>query len=901
MHNALRVLIRDFRRILRVPKVWAIVVGLLIMPSLYAWVNIIAFWDPYSNTGNLKVAVVNLDRGGSSPATGELNVGDQVVAQLRDNHQLGWQFLDEGEAMTAVRSGSSYAAIVIPADFSSDVLSLTTGQFVRPELEYYVNQKVNAISPKITDVGASTLDTQINSAFVSAVAKTVAEDLQKAGVDTGTRAAAAQNSTLSALDDAISNVQSARTGVNDIEASLASAQSALRDTRAALLEVDRTIAGVQSAVAQTQDLAAEAQQELTTFTDSMTNAFVSGAVLLSDASSKLNGTIANVTTGAQQANVAVGSAVTDVTAVVDANARSLERLQALVAELDTAAPTPTAPVTPTAPATPTPTPPVTPTATPTPPAVPVDPALAEARAAIETAIARLQQQNTANQALLSQLQGLNTDVAGVITAIQANGAAINTAVADSAASASSVRSVLMGTIPEINRSMSALSASAGAFSSALGSQKVLVAEAVELLTALEGQLRATVTALEALDSNLEGAQQDLQVMRTDVMALSSADIWNRVRALTDLNPEQIAEFMTSPVKVNQHTLYPVPTYGSGMAPLFTNLSLWIGAFMLIVLIRQEVDTEGVGGLTVRQAYLGRFMLLAMLNMIQALIVSIGVVIIGVQTMSALAFVATSVFIGLVYLSIIYALALSFGYIGKGMALLLVIMQIPGASGIYPIQMMPGFFQALFPLFPFTYGINAMREVIGGFYDAYYLRAIGVLLLFAALSFILGIFLRQRLGNFARLFNRELSDTGLFVPEDVQILGSRRRLTQIVQALTDRDKFWEQTARRADWYDAHSKTFVRVTLLIGLLATVLLLGFGWTFPDAKTTVLGLWGVLLMLVMGALVTFEYLQHNIVIAAEVGEMPDPELQKALKREEAATHSDALLDEISGGVKHK
>lgn len=890
MHNALRVFVRDFRRILRVPKVWAIVIGLLIMPSLYAWVNIIAFWDPYSNTKNLKVAIVNQDRGASSPMTGELNVGNQVVDQLKENHDLGWQFVDEDEAMKAVRSGSSYAAIVIPPDFSSNLLSITTDHFIRPELNYYVNEKANAISPKITDVGASTLDTMINSTFVSTVSKTVAEDLQKAGVDTGTNLVSARNNTLTSLDEAIANVQTARRGVSDIKASLATAESALVDTRDALRRVDGTIGAMQSSIAQTQALVAETQQELARFTDSMTTAFVTGSAQLSDASSKLNGQIASVTAGAQQANVAVGSAVTDVTAVVDANGRALQRLRTLQETLDRAPP-------------PTPTPPADPAdpAAPTPPADPADPALAESRAAIASAIANLQQRNEADQQLLSQLQALNTDVAGVITAIQANADAINAAVRDSSNSASSIRNVLMGTIPEVNRAMSALSASAGAFSSALGAQKVLVGQAVELLNGLEVQLKDTATALTALDGNLADTQHDLEVMRTDVMALSAADIWNKVSPLTDLNPDQIGQFMSSPVTVNQHTLFPVANYGSGMAPLFTNLSLWIGAFMLVVLLRQEVDTEGVEGLTVRQAYLGRFLLLAVLNMVQALLVSIGDVVIGVQMTSAVVFVATAVFIGLVYLSIIYALALSFGYIGKGVAILLVIMQIPGASGIYPIEMMPGFFRALFPFFPFTYGINAMREIIGGFYDAYYWRAIGMLLLFAALAFILGIFSRQRLGNFARLFNRELSDTGLFVSEDVQILGSRRRLTQIVQALTDRDKFWEQTARHADWFDAHGRTVVRITLLVGVLVTVMLLGFAWIFPAAKATILGLWGVLCLLVMGSLVTLEYLKHNIVFAAEVGDMPVSELEKALKREEAATHSDAVLDEIREPVKHK
>src|SRR5690606_13667742 len=217
--------------------------------------------------------------------------------------------------------------------------------------------------------------------------------------------------------------------------------------------------------------------------------------------------------------------------------------------------------------------------------------------------------------------------------------------------------------------------------------------------------------------------------------------------------------------------------------------------------------------------------------------------------------------GLVYVSIIYALAMSLGYVGKGVAILLVIMQIPGASGIYPIEMMPGFFRSLFPFFPFTYGIDAMRETIGGFYDGYYWRYVAVLGLYAVLAFVLGVFLRLRLGNFSRLFNVKLAATRLFVSEDVQIFGSRRRLSQIVQALSDRQRFREKTARRAGWCMRRHLTVSRLAVLIGVGVSVVLLGAAWFVPDAKATVLGLGGGVCLLVIGTVVTIEYVRQNIV----------------------------------------
>ncbi|MFV0320557.1 MAG: YhgE/Pip family protein [Microbacterium sp.] len=858
MRNILHVFTRDALRILKAPMTWAIVLGIIILPSLYAWVNIIAFWDPYGNTQKVKVAVVNLDEGATSSVTGPLNVGDQVIDQLKDNHQLDWQFLGHDAAMTAVESGASYAAIVIPHDFSKDLLSVVTGTFVAPELEYYVNEKANAIAPKITGVGASTLDTQVNSTFVSMVAKTVAQTLEKAGITLGDQLLGVQDTTTSTLAEAAAKVEASRAGLADVETSLTDVRGAVRDTRGALQAAGSAIGGVQSEVRDAQALVAQAQQQLLDFTDSVTQAYVSGSALLVQAVSKLDATVGTATAAAQRTNAEIGSAVKDVSAVVDANGRMLAQLQEILNDLDGDDP---------------------------------------ARDPLAAAIDRLQQRNAADEQLLNDLTALNSEISGVIASIQSSADALEAAVDATVASMSTIGKTLTDTLPEINRAISAMSATAGAFATSLDIQRQLVGEAADLLGDVDHQLGDTDDALTALGSNLDAVTQGLQQLSVDSAAISSADVWNKVAALTSLNPEQIAEFMAAPVEVKTNVIYPVPTYGSAMAPLFTNLTLWIGSFMLVVLLRQEPDTEGVPTLTVRQGYLGRFLLLSVLGFLQALLVSIGNMVIGVHMVNPVAFAVTAVFAGWVFLSIIYALAVCFGYVGKGIAILLVVIQIPGASGIYPIQMMPQFFQDLFPFFPFTYSIDAMRETIGGFYDGYYWRSLAALLVFAALAFLLGIFFRQRLGNFSRLFNRKLADTGLFVSEDVQVLGSRRRLTQLAQALVSMDEFRAQTAHRADWLRRSHFTVVSVTLVGALAITVLLGILAALFPTEKATILGAWGVLCLVVIAILVTLEYVKQNIGFAKKLESMPVPELREWLAAEEEASHSSVAIDRLKVG----
>lgn len=846
MHNAWSVFRRDIGRLARVSKAWIIIVGVIVTPSLYAWFNIVAFWDPYSNTQHVSVAIVNQDEGASSDLTGDIDVGGELVDQLTENDQLGWEFLDEDEAMDAVRSGRSYAAIIIPPDFSRDFISITSGEFQRPELTYFVNEKANAIAPKITDVGASTLDNQINSTFVSVVSQAVTEQLKDAGADVEDRLGDARDSSVIALDDAVAKVGAARGRITEVQSGLDDARSRLEQASGTLSSVDKTLGDVQDVIAQAQFIAAEAQQELLTVTDKVTSAYVSGATLIADASSKMNASIATVSSGLQQANVAVGTAIDDLSAVVEAGATALDQLRAVLDQTDPDS---------------------------------------DAAQALRDAIDALEQRNAGDQEVLEQLAALNGDVTNTIGSLQNVADQVDSATDRAATSASAVRDALMNSVPELNRALSALSASADGFSSALGAQRAQVTQAQNLLSDLDTQLASTSDALTALDDNLAAAESGLSGVRTDVLALGAADVWNRLSTISGLDAEQIARFMASPVEVDEHVLFPTEAYGSAMAALFTNLSLWIGAFVLMVIMRLEVDTEGVEGVSVRQAYLGRWMLFAAIAVFQAVLVSVGNLVIGVQTANPFAFVGTSVLIGLAYLSIIYALSVSFGIVGKGLCILLVIFQIPGASGLYPIEMMPDFFRGLYPFLPFTYGIDALRETISGFYDGAYWRSMGVLAIFVVLAFALGLFLRRRLGNFALLFNNRLAESRLLVSESVQISGPRRT-SEVIHALTDGDGYRAEVAGRARRFTERYPTRLRLTLIVGVAVMAVIGIAAWLLPDAKATMLGLWALWCLILIAVLVTFEYLRQSIQQAAEVGGMPDAELRQA------------LIDEASGGA---
>ena len=145
-----------------------IVLGLIILPSLYAWFNIKANWDPYGATAGIKVAVVNEDEG-TILLGKELNIGNEVVEELRHSNKLGWVFTNAKGADYGIRSGMYYAMITIPKQFSSDLKTATGPNPIRPTLEYVINEKSNAIAPKITASGANTLKATISENIITAV------------------------------------------------------------------------------------------------------------------------------------------------------------------------------------------------------------------------------------------------------------------------------------------------------------------------------------------------------------------------------------------------------------------------------------------------------------------------------------------------------------------------------------------------------------------------------------------------------------------------------------------------------------------------------------------------------------------------------------------------------------
>ncbi|KFF30777.1 YhgE/Pip family protein [Bifidobacterium bombi] len=331
--------------------------------------------------------------------------------------------------------------------------------------------------------------------------------------------------------------------------------------------------------------------------------------------------------------------------------------------------------------------------------------------------ADLKQRNGDLKQSISDLQKLNSDIGESVNTSASWANQLNDATQGSLARSGAARKdVISGSLPKLNQGLQTLSSSSNALSQGLDNQGKMVQQAKTTLDQLDQTAAATRQSFSSTDAYLAGLEGRLDSLITDVSAVGSSNVLSQYFGKNGkLDVSKVADFMLSPTVLDTKVVYPVATYGSGTAPLFINLSLWVGAFMLMVIVKLEVDDEGIDNPTPGERYWGRWLLLAPLAAIQGLITTVGALLIGVQTASAPLFILTAVITSLIYLSIMYALSTTFMHVGKALCVVLVILQIPGSSGLYPIEMMPSFFRNLYPFFPFTYSINALRETIGGFY------------------------------------------------------------------------------------------------------------------------------------------------------------------------------------------
>lgn len=849
--KAFQIFKRDILRLLKNPVALVITIGVCVIPSLYAWYNIVANWDPYGNTANIKVAVANNDQGTSNEYVGELNAGDETVSKLKENDQLGWVFTDADAAVEGVKSGEYYAAIIIPDDFSTNLTSMLTGTFTQPQLEYYCNEKKNAIAPKVTDTGAQTVEEQINETFVATVSETLVEKIQNAAGDLDAQGAETQGGILE-------NVQRSNQALQDVRDALAGMQKTIETSKEAGAKADETLSALSgqipslvNALDKGDALLASARTSSRNFASSLNTTLSHGLTQMGKASSNANVAVGKLSGAISAAGGKVDGALADVQMVINDVNRIIIDIREITG---------------------------------------IDSGLV--LSALEEQLAEL-------QTLKDALQDQSTDIQNSAGAIAGAVSSLDSATQQGISAMEGVQQDMASTVlPQLSQGMDSFSEVSGDLTGVVASLEPTIAQARGVLSQLTTTLDQASSTMSQADSSLEKLQGTLSTAANDVAALRASESLDKLDEILGASSADLADFMSSPVTLTTKAVYPVSNYGSGVAPFYTNLALWVGGCVLIAIIKLEVDGEGIGAFTATEGYFGRWLLLVVLGFVQAFIVCCGDLVLGMQCLRPELFVLAGIFTSFVYVNIIYALASAFKHIGKALVVILVIVQIPGSSGMYPIEMMPDFFQRLHPLLPFTYGISAMRETIGGMYGMDYAINLGVLAVFLAVALFIGVKLRTLMLNLNLLFDKELERTGVMICEKDDRPRERFSLRWALRAMLDTAGYREDLILRAARFEERYPKLIKAgfMLVFGLPVVLFILTATLDLEiEGKIIMLVLWIVSVIVADTYMIVVEYIRESMQFQLRIAELPDDALVNEIR-----SHTTVLPGSLAVKVAH-
>ena len=688
--------------------------GLCIIPSLYAWFNIYSNWDPYANTSSLKVAVVSEDSGFSSKGSDPVNMGNQVVEQLHDNTGVGWVFPQDTDAdLKGVYDGSDYAAIIIGDDFSRSLFDFLDNGMNHPSVTYYENSKKNAVATKITDTASSTLQQTINTEFINVAAQTALSGLESI---------TQKDSSISdKLIDDMKTIQDNLSGYADTIATFQNGNASLSEN---LESMSALIPELQDILENSKDTTKLTQSALSRSVDNMTDQLdttLAAMETISEQVQKQLDTAQNkITSDTQGASDALSAALDGLNSLLEQN----HKLDDLLNKLD------------------------------------------DLEYIDHNIIAQIRGQLEA----ISTLQDLAKNLIDQTSSIVKETPEI------AAAKAEVLHTLLSSCLDKMTQTQQKYHTIA---SSGLSSLKITVNAAADSaykslensgsqLNSLEqillGTSKIALTANQTLGDTgtiISGMSDKIQLILTSLNNITDSSAYQTLSQLLHADAASYAEFIATPVEVEQIDVYPAVNYGTAVTPFYTALALWVGGIVLVALMKVHVDNNPKMELMAKphELYLGRFLLFFVMGQIQSLIIVLGdLYLLKVSCEHPGLLILTASVASFVFVLLIYTLTLSFGDVGKTIAVVMVVIQIAGSSGTFPIELLPQFFQNVYLYFPFPYAINAMREAISGMYEMNYFIYMGKLLIFAAASLLLGLVIRKPFIPLNHFFEEKMKET-----------------------------------------------------------------------------------------------------------------------------------------------
>lgn len=687
-------------------------VGLCILPALYAWFNIFANWDPYANTGNINIAVVNLDRGYTDADGNEMNMGQSVADKLKTQTSIGWVFPDsEKSAVDGVKSGTYYAAVVIDEDFSYNMFNALTDNFVNPCFTYYENEKKNAVAPKITDTAVSTLKTSINETYVKAISQKLISAIDDSDTDL------AQDLTGTDFITALKTVDDNLAGYQNTIASIIKANNKLK-TSTKLKDVtdksSKLISNADSAIGETlsgMDSAGSAYYQVRDTLQAQIDSIASDIQAL-----KNSAKLMNIRSDAED----VSSDLTNIKNDADALKKKLDEIDNYIKTLD----------------------------------ISNTPAGSDALDKLDKLKTEVDR--------ISSITAESIDSIDLSALTKAEDAVSDklTAVADSIETIDDTFTNQI--IPDMDNILLNIKNALKNAQELLKTLNETITSAGTVFDSYRGTMDSMNTSLSDLSDMIGGIRDKIQTAIDEINKAADSEITDMIISFLGGDSEALASFLSKPVAVEEHYYYSISNYGSSMAPFYSVLAIWVGMTILVSLMKVHVkDADYLKDARPHQLFFGRYLIFFLLSQLQVLVIVLGdLFLLKIQCVHPFAFWAVAALTGLTFSILIYSLTISFGDIGKALAVVIMVLQIAGSGGTYPIEALPNFFRQVYIFFPFPYAINAMRECIGGLYHANLLIYLMELCIFIVVALVIGLIIRKPFIRIMHFIEKRMEDTDM---------------------------------------------------------------------------------------------------------------------------------------------
>lgn len=697
-----------------------IILGLCLLPCLYAWVNIYACWDPYSNTGNLPIAIVNNDEGAVFNNQ-YVNVGNSVIEILKENDTINWNFVDDWQANYGLYVGKYYAMLEIPSNFTSGLISMSSTTPQKPVITYKVNEKLNAIASKIANAAQTKLVKSIESNFVKTVSDEAIKQLkietEKYNINTSQI-----NEIKATFNDANQDISKLKEYMNETNLKAESLQNYLSQSPATFAKLSEQIQALQNISEANRSLSNTTKQTVQSIASDL-NYDINELDTLNSLNQELikqlkginSNTIHDDVIGTLEQTKEICRSLDIILKADRDNLNSLNKdynlsaLKLIIASIDY-----------------------------------MDSLLNTEIKALDQQIPIFRSDHSQDSvaAFLDNLSKISGEITNKTTTLSNAFYSQGTPILNNLVSNLNIQMQGISDILELNKNLipqlNALSIYGGA------SSRLSVQQANQLNTMLSD-----------LQSKINELLDKMNEIQNDENISNLIDLYNN-------HPSEISNFISSPIEVEKINVFESTTFGEGLTPFYSALAIWVGALLSCAMLSVTFEDDVIAGkkLNLKQKHFGKMLLFLALSLIQSTLITLGnIFLLGVRPESWGLMFGTSMLCSVTFVVIIFTLVSLFGNVGKGIAAVIMVLQIAGSGGIYPVQTNPEIFGKLHFLWPFSYAIECFREAIAGpvwSNVVYNLRA----MLFFILAFLLLASLKKPLHKLNMTMEHKYKEAGI---------------------------------------------------------------------------------------------------------------------------------------------